>query len=184
MDTLSAERAHVMILSERLELRELTVVDAPFILELLNDGDFHRYIGDRGVRTLADAENYIQQGPAVSYARHGHGLYLVVRREDGARLGICGLIKRDTLPCEDIGYAFLPAWRGQGYAIEAARAAMADGRERLGIERVVAIVTPGNERSVRLLAKLGLSQGKRVRLGAGEEECLLLEAPDKETCGV
>ena len=139
MDTLSAERAHVMILSERLELRELTVVDAPFILELLNDGDFHRYIGDRGVRTLADAENYIQQGPAVSYARHGHGLYLVVRREDGARLGI---------------------------------------------ERVVAIVTPGNERSVRLLAKLGLSQGKRVRLGAGEEECLLLEAPDKETCGV
>ena len=67
---------------------------------------------------------------------------------------------------------------------EAARAAMADGRERLGIERVVAIVTPGNERSVRLLAKLGLSQGKRVRLGAGEEECLLLEAPDKETCGV
>lgn len=102
-----------MILSERLELRELTVVDAPFILELLNDGDFHRYIGDRGVRTLADAENYIQQGPAVSYARHGHGLYLVVRREDGARLGICGLIKRDTLPCEDIGYAFLPAWRGQ-----------------------------------------------------------------------
>ncbi len=173
MDTLSAERAHVMILSERLELRELTVVDAPFILELLNDGDFHRYIGDRGVRTLADAENYIQQGPAVSYARHGHGLYLVVRREDGARLGICGLIKRDTLPCEDIGYA-----------IEAARAAMADGRERLGIERVVAIVTPGNERSVRLLAKLGLSQGKRVRLGAGEEECLLLEAPDKETCGV
>lgn len=128
-----------MILSERLELRELTVVDAPFILELLNDGDFHRYIGDRGVRTLADAENYIQQGPAVSYARHGHGLYLVVRREDGARLGI---------------------------------------------ERVVAIVTPGNERSVRLLAKLGLSQGKRVRLGAGEEECLLLEAPDKETCGV
>ena len=184
MDTLSAERAHVMILSERLELRKLTIVDAPFILELLNDGDFHRYIGDRGVRTLADAENYIQQGPAVSYARHGHGLYLVVRREDGARPGICGLIKRDTLPCEDIGYAFLPAWRGQGYAIEAARAAMADGRERLGIERVVAIVTPGNERSVRLLAKLGLSQGKRVRLGAGEEECLLLEAPDKETCGV
>ena len=83
MDTLSAERAHVMILSERLELRELTVVDAPFILELLNDGDFQRYIGDRGVRTLADAENYIQQGPAVSYARYGHGLYLVVRREDG-----------------------------------------------------------------------------------------------------
>ena len=129
-----------MILSERLELRKLTIVDAPFILELLNDGDFHRYIGDRGVRTLADAENYIQQGPAVSYARYGHGLYLVVRREDGARLGICGLIKRDTLAQVDIGYAFLPQYRGQGYAIEAAQAALADGKSRLGIGQVVAIV--------------------------------------------
>lgn len=173
-----------MILSERLVLRELNLTDAPFILELLNDGDFHRWIGDRGVRTLADAEEYIQQGPAVSYARHGHGLYLVMRREDEARLGICGLIKRDTLPCEDIGYAFLPAWRGQGYAIEAAQAALKDGRERLGIERVVAIVTPGNERSVRLLAKLGLSQGKLVRLGESEEECLLLEAPEQAPCRV
>lgn len=100
-----------MILSERLELRELTIADAPFIVELLNDPDFHRYIGDRGIRTLQDAENYIQQGPAVSYARHGHGLYLVARRSDGAKLGICGLIKRDTLPCEDIGYAFLPAYQ-------------------------------------------------------------------------
>lgn len=173
-----------MILSERLVLRELTAVDAPFILELLNDGDFHRYIGDRGVRTLADAEDYIQQGPAVSYARHGHGLYLVMRREDEARLGICGLIKRDTLPCEDIGYAFLPAYRGQGYGIEAARAALQDGRERLGIERVIAIVTPGNERSVGLLAKLGLSQGRLVKLGESEEECLLLEVPGRESCPV
>lgn len=170
-----------MILSERLALRELTTVDAPFILELLNDGDFHRYIGDRGVRTLSDAEDYIQQGPAVSYAQHGHGLYLVSRREDGAKIGICGLIKRDTLPCEDIGYAFLPDYRGQGYGIEAAQAALKDGRERLGIERVIAIVTPGNERSVALLAKLGLSQGKLVKLGDSEEECLLLEAPGRES---
>lgn len=173
-----------MILSERLMLRELTTADAPFILELLNDGDFHRYIGDRGLRTLRDAEEYIQQGPAVSYARHGHGLYLVTRREDGASIGICGLIRRDTLPCEDIGYAFLPAYRGQGYAIEAARAALQDGRERLGVNRVIAIVTPGNERSVRLLAKLGLSQGKLIKLGDREAECLLLEVPDQASCQV
>ena len=164
-----------MILTERLRLRELTAADAPFILELLNDDDFHRYIGDRGVRTLADAEDYIQQGPAVSYARYGHGLYLVMRREDEAKLGICGLIKRDSLEDVDIGYAFLPAYRGQGYGIESARAALQDGRERLGIERVVAIVTPGNERSIGLLAKLGLSQGRLVKLGEDEEECLLLE---------
>ncbi|ATP07598.1 N-acetyltransferase [Aeromonas salmonicida] len=170
-----------MILSERLLLRELTIADAPFILELLNDSDFHRYIGDRGVRTLADAEHYIQQGPAVSYARHGHGLYLVARRGDEAKIGICGLIRRDTLPCEDIGYAFLPAYRGQGYGIEAAKAALQDGRERLGIVRVIAIVTPGNERSLTLLAKLGLVQSRLVKLSEDADACLLLEAAGAET---
>lgn len=170
-----------MIVTDRLILRELTCADAPFILALLSDADFHRYIGDRGVRTLADAEHYIQQGPAVSYAHHGHGLYLVARRSDGAKLGICGLIRRDSLPCEDIGYAFLPAWRGQGYAIEAAQAALRDGRERLGIARVIAIVTPGNARSLALLAKLGLVQSRLVKLSEDGDECLLLEAAGAET---
>lgn len=164
-----------MIASSRLILRELIVTDAPFILELLNDGDFYRYIGDRGIRTLAQAQEYIQQGPAVSYARHGHGLYLVERKEDSARLGICGLIKRDTLEQVDIGYAFLPQYRGQGYAIEAAQAALADGKSRLGIGQVVAIVTPGNERSIGLLAKLGLVRSRLVKLGEDSDECLLLE---------
>jgi RimJ/RimL family protein N-acetyltransferase len=164
-----------MIASSRLILRELIVTDTPFILELLNDGDFYRYIGDRGIRTLAQAQEYIQQGPAVSYARYGHGLYLVERKEDGACLGICGLIKRDTLEQVDIGYAFLPQYRGQGYAIEAAQAALADGKSRLGIGQVVAIVTPGNERSIGLLAKLGLVRSRLVKLSEDADECLLLE---------
>ncbi|MBL0594780.1 GNAT family N-acetyltransferase [Aeromonas veronii] len=164
-----------MITSSRLILREMIVTDAPFILELLNDGDFYRYIGDRGIRTLEQAQEYIQQGPAVSYARYGHGLYLVERKEDGASLGICGLIKRDTLEQVDIGYAFLPQYRGQGYAIEAAQAALADGKSRLGIGQVVAIVTPGNERSIGLLAKLGLVRSRLVKLSEDADECLLLE---------
>ncbi|MCF5867883.1 GNAT family N-acetyltransferase [Aeromonas veronii] len=164
-----------MIASSRLILREMIATDAPFILELLNDGDFYRYIGDRGIRTLEQAQEYIQQGPAVSYARYGHGLYLVERKEDGASLGICGLIKRDALEQVDIGYAFLPQYRGQGYAIEAAQAALADGKSRLGIGQVVAIVTPGNERSIGLLAKLGLVRSRLVKLSEDADECLLLE---------
>lgn len=164
-----------MIASSRLILREMIVTDAPFILELLNDGDFYRYIGDRGIRSLEQAQEYIQQGPAVSYARYGHGLYLVERKEDGASLGICGLIKRDALEQVDIGYAFLPQYRGQGYAIEAAQAALADGKSRLGIGQVVAIVTPGNERSIGLLAKLGLVRSRLVKLSEDADECLLLK---------
>ena len=164
-----------MIASSRLILREMIATDASFILELINDGDFYRYIGDRGIRTLEQAQEYIQQGPAVSYARYGHGLYLVERKEDGVSLGICGLIKRDTLEQVDIGYAFLPQYRGQGYAIEAAQAALVDGKNRLGIGQVVAIVTPGNERSIGLLAKLGLVRSRLVKLSEDADECLLLE---------
>ncbi|MGL4931920.1 MAG: GNAT family N-acetyltransferase [Aeromonas sp.] len=165
-----------MMTSSRLVLRELNVTDAPFILALLNDSDFYRYIGDRGVRTLEQAQEYIQQGPAVSYARHGHGLYLVAGKEDGTPLGICGLIKRDTLEQVDLGYAFLPQYRGQGYAIEAARIVLADGKSRLGIEQVVAIVTPGNARSIGLLAKLGLVRRRLVKLSEDAEACLLIES--------
>lgn len=164
-----------MIRTDRLHLRELDPSDAPFILELLNDPDFHRFIGDRGVRDLAGAEQYIQQGPRVSYGQHGFGLYLVARKSDGAKLGICGLVKRETLTHVDIGYAFLPAYRGQGYALEAVRGALKDGLERLGIDYVVAIVSPGNQSSLALLAKLGMEETARIRLGEDSDECLLLE---------
>ena len=107
--------------------------------------------------------------------RRGHGLCCVERRSDGQALGMCGLIKRDTLEQVDIGYAFLPQYRGQGYAIEAAQAALADGKSRLGIGQVVAIVTPGNERSIGLLAKLGLVRSRLVKLSEDADECLLLE---------
>ena len=140
----------------RLTVRELTEDDAPFILTLLNDPAFLRFIGDRNVRTLDDARAYLQNGPIASYQRHGFGLYLVETKTDQTPLGMCGLIKRDTLPDVDIGYAFLPAFGGQGYAYEAAAAVLAYGKATVGLQRVVAIVTPDNERSLHLLGKLGL----------------------------
>lgn len=161
----------------RLALRRISAGDAAFILELLNDAAFLRYIGDRGVRTLDDARAYIEKGPAASYARHGFGLWLVERRHDGAPLGICGLLKRDSLADVDIGFAFLPAYRGQGYAFEAADAVMAHGRRALGLDRIVAIVSPDNAGSIRLLGKIGLVFERRIDLnGDGRETCLYVPA--------
>lgn len=162
----------MLIETEHLRLRELVADDAPFILELLNDADFHRYIGDRGVRTLDQARHYIEQGPRVSYGRHGFGLGMVEGRSDGVPMGICGFVKRDHLEHVDIGYAFLPAFRGRGLALEAARAVLLDGRRRLGIERVLGVVTPENHASIRLLERLGLRLQGRVMMG--QDECLLL----------
>ena len=153
----------------RLRLRELTIDDADFVVAQLNDPDFIRNVADRGVRTAEAARKYIEDGPVASYRRHGFGLWLVELKPSRAPIGICGLIKRDTLDDVDLGYAFLPPFRSQGFALEAATATMTRARE-LGLRRVVAIVSPGNAASIRLLGKLAFGRERTVRLGADAEE--------------
>ncbi len=157
----------------RLELRRLTPGDAAFVLELVNDPDWIRHIGDRGVRSAADAEAYLRRGPLAMYEKFGFGLWAVVPADGGAPAGICGLIKRETLPDVDVGYAFLPEHRGRGYAREAVAACLAHGRDVHGLARIVAVTSPGNERSVRLLAALGFREEGTVQVTPGAEACRL-----------
>ena len=139
----------------RVRLRRLTPDDAAFMLTLLNGESFYRYIGDRGVRTIDEAVAYIATGPLASYEKFGFGLFLAVLKESGASMGICGLLKRDTLEDVDIGFALLPAFWSKGYAIEAAAAVKAYARDTLGLTRIVAIVQPDNVRSLHLLERIG-----------------------------
>jgi len=141
--------------TERLILRELEQTDAAFILDLLNQPSFIKYIGDRNVRDLAQAREFIENRYRQSYRDHGFGLYAVELKENKTVIGICGFVKRDSLPDADIGFAFLPQFERKGYAFEAARAVMKYGREKLGLKRVLAITTQDNESSGRLLGKLG-----------------------------
>ena len=145
---------NVVTETERLRLRLFSREDAAMVLELVNDPLWIRFIGDRNVRSLDDARGYIEK-PMRSYAEHGFGLYVVERKSDGEALGMCGLVKRDTLPEPDLGFAFLERFRGKGYALEAARATLAYARDSLGLARILAIATPTNERSNSLLARLG-----------------------------
>lgn len=162
-----------VIQTDRLVLRWLTTEDAGFIRELMNDPDWIRYIGDRGVRTFEDARDYLLQGPIAMYAQVGFGLYRVELRESRVPIGICGLIKRDTLEDVDLGFAFLPQFRGRGYAFEAAAATLEYGQRRLGFSRIVAIVSPENHLSIQLLRKLGLSFERNLRLTSGADEVYL-----------
>lgn len=157
----------------RLALVPLSLDDAPFILELLNDPAWLRFIGDRGVRTLAQAEAYLQNGPLASYAAHGFGLYLVQRKSDGARLGLCGLLKRPSLPQPDIGFAYLPQFTGQGYGFEAATAVLRHARHELNLSPILAIVKPDNVPSIKLLEKLAMKLQQRLSLDEGQSEVLL-----------
>jgi len=155
-----------VLATERLVLREFTAEDAEFVLRLVNEPAFLRYIGDRGVRTLDDARRYIAEGPVASFARHGHGLMRVVRKADGVEVGMCGVLKRDTLPDPDIGFSFFPEYWSQGYALESARAVMRHARETLGQGRILAITTQDNEPSMRLLGKLGFRFDRVMPMGA------------------
>ena len=150
--------------------------DAEFILELLNEPSFLQNIGDRRVRTMDDARSYILNGPVASYTKNGFGLYLVVLKETNESIGICGLIKRDGLEDADIGYALLPRFWSKGYAVEAARATKAYAKDVIGLKRIVAIVDPLNEGSIRVLEKIGLHYEKMVRLSANDIDLKLFRA--------
>ena len=148
--------------------------DQRFVIELLNDPDWIANIGQRNVSTREQAEAYLRDGPRGMCERLGFGLYLVERLADGAPVGMCGLIKRETLPDVDIGYAFLPAARGHGLAREAARAVLQWARQQLQLARVVAIVTPGNRPSLGLLEELGFADEGEVRLSPDDQPLRLL----------
>lgn len=167
-----------VIETERLSLRELSEADAAFILELLNDPGFIRFIADRGVRTLEGAARYIEERFAESYRQHGFGLWLVEAKDEGVPAGICGLLKRGApVPGVEVGYAFLPRFRSRGYAFEAASAALRHARDVLNVPRLYAVVNPDNAASIRLLEKLGMRFEHKVRL-AGEESEINLFSTD------
>jgi ribosomal-protein-alanine N-acetyltransferase len=167
----------------RLILRRLHEGDAPFIFDLVNDPAWLRYIGDKGVRTLDDARAYVRNGPVAMYTQHGFGLYCVELKSTGMPIGVCGLLKRDMLPDVDIGFAFLPAFRSQGYARESAAATLDYARQKLNFERVVAIVSPDNQDSAKLLEKIGLRLERALQL-AEDAETVNLFAIDFEQASV
>jgi RimJ/RimL family protein N-acetyltransferase len=156
--------------TERLSLRQFTVDDAQFILTLLNEPSFLRYIGDKQVRNLKDAEAYILNGPVASYERNGFGLYLVELKASYTPIGMCGFLKRDELPDSDIGFAFLPEFWSKGFAFEAAAALLEDARQRPGLQRILAITSLDNEASIKLLERLGFRFARVMKLAADREE--------------
>ncbi len=163
------EVARHVLETARLELREVALGDAAFCLRLLNEPSWLENIGDRGVRSTADAESYIRSHIWAHYQAHGYGLYALQLKSIPLPIGLCGLLKRDFLAAPDLGFALLPDFVGFGYAAEAARAVMAYAQGKLGIGRLYAIVTRGNQRSVRLLGQLGFGHQGPCRTPSGEE---------------
>jgi RimJ/RimL family protein N-acetyltransferase len=156
--------------TERLLLRELnSETDADFIFELLNTPKFKKFIGDRGVGSAEGAVDFIETKYRQSYRDHGYGLYAVEDKSTGTSLGLCGFVRRDTLPGPDIGFAFLPQFERKGYGFESAKAVMTYGKDTLGFTQLFAITSQDNDVSGRLLEKLGFKFDKIVSMPNGEE---------------
>jgi len=159
--------------TDRLILRRVSTEDAGFILELVNEPSWVRFIGDRGIRTLDGARDYISKMIVASYERFGFGLYLTELKESGTPIGLCGLIKRDALEDVDVGFAFFPRFWGNGYAHEAAAAVLALGKSAFGLDRIVAVTTIDNHSSIKALEKLGFEFERMVRLSEDAQELKL-----------
>lgn len=170
--------------TKRLILRRFTLDDDVFIYELLNQPAWKRYIGDRGIDSVHAARAYIETVLQAAYRRHGFGFFGMELKTNGTLVGMCGLIKRDALDDVDLGFALLSGFEGQGLAYEAAAATLAYSRDTLGLTRVVAITSLDNERSARLLERLGMRYEGLARLADDAEQLRLYATslrPDANT---
>lgn len=148
--------------TDRLILRYLTEDDAEFFMALANTPSWLKYIGDRNIKTIEASKKYIRDGSIKSYEERGFGFYMVELKKNNECLGVCGLIKRDTLEDVDIGFAFMPEYEGKGYGYESASAVLHYAKNNLKMSRIIAITVPENERSIVLIKKIGLTYDKMV----------------------
>lgn len=163
----------IVVQTERLILRKFTVDDAPFMLELLNTPTWQRFIGDRNVHSIEEAEQYLINGNIKNYSMYGFGFYLVAIKKTGDSIGMCGLVKRDSLEDVDIGFALLPQFIGKGYGFEAASATLEYAQNILQLNKIIAIVNPENTDSIKLIKKMGLQFEKMVQLSFTDIELML-----------
>lgn len=159
--------------TERLFLRPTNTEDSAFIFELLNTPKWLNFIGDRNIKNQEDAENYISGRMLPQLEKLGFSNYTIIRKEDGVKIGSCGLYDREGLEEIDIGFAFLPDFERKGYAFEATAELKKAAREVFGIEKLSAITLERNESSRRLLEKLDFKFREKIRLPDDPDELML-----------
>lgn len=165
----------MQITTNRLLIRKLTLDDAEFIFELLNQNSWKKYIGNKNIKTIEDAKQYLIDNPLKMYETHGFGLWCVTKLYSKQPLGVAGIIKRDTLPLIDIGFAFLDRFAGHGYAYEACESILKYTQAQFHSEQILAIVKPENSKSIKLLDKLGFIFKEQVHLNPADDQLNLME---------
>ncbi|MGZ5197728.1 MAG: GNAT family N-acetyltransferase [Kaistella sp.] len=165
--------------TDRLLLIPVSVEDADFICELYNSENFIEFIGDKNIRSVDDARDYIQKRFLPQIEKLGFGNYIIIRNEDREKIGSVGVFERDGLDVHDIGFSFLPEYEGKGYGFEAASALLEVAFSEFGLQKISAITSNTNTSSQKLIEKLGLKYLKNIRLPNDEEELRYYEIENK-----
>ena len=161
--------------TERLIIKPTNTEDAKFIFEIMNTPKYHKYIGDRNIRTLEDAENYITQKMMPQYEKMGFGNFTVTLKSDGSKIGFCGIYVRPSLETPDIGFAFFEEYEGKGYAYEASSLLKQLAKDEFGLKKLSGITVEYNHSSRKLLEKLGLKFQKKFFMEGDPEELMYYE---------
>jgi RimJ/RimL family protein N-acetyltransferase len=149
--------------TQRLIISKVTIADAPFFVELMNTPHWLKYIGDRHINTIKQAENHLKKGILKSYKDFGFGFYkLLLKHEQNKTIGVVGLVKRKELEHVDIGFGFLPNYEGKGYGYESSKEIIKLAKNKFNLKKIIAITDPINTNSIKLLEKLGLILEKKV----------------------
>ena len=161
--------------TERLIIRPMSLDDADLILELYNMPNFIKFIGDRNINSLADAENYIQAKFLPQFEKLGFGNYLIELKEGNVKIGGVGIFEREGLDIVDIGFSVLERFEGKGYMFEAAQKVKSIGMDDFGLSKISAITLKDNFSSQKLIERLGLKFQKYVTLPNENEELMYYE---------
>lgn len=167
------------IQTERLILKRVSLADAEFIQKLYNGAKFIEFIGDKGIRTVEDAQNYIEKRFLPQIEKLGFGNYIIIRKEDERKVGSVGIFERDGLDVHDIGFSFLPEFEAKGYGFEAASALIHVSFTEFGLQKISAITSNANISSQKLIEKLGLKYLKNIQLPNDDEELRYYEIDNK-----
>jgi RimJ/RimL family protein N-acetyltransferase len=169
-----------VLYTKRLNIRPITIDDAPFILKLMNSPKWLKYIGDRNVHSIEEAETYIKEKALSQFKKHGHTNNVVIRKEDQTKIGTCGIYHRDGKDEVDIGFAFLPPYEGKGYAFEASNELMKFAKNQLKLNSIKAYTLEENKSSRKLLERLGLELVGTGNLPNNDEELLMYQREFKK----
>lgn len=161
--------------TERLIIKPTNTEDAEFIIEIINTPKYHKYIGDRNIKSIEDAENYIKNRMLLQYEKVGFGNFTIILKSDDSKIGFCGIYLRDGLDIPDIGFAFFEEFEGKGYAFEAASELKKLAKTEFGLQKLSGITLETNHSSRKLLEKLGLKFQKKFFLEGDPEELMYYE---------